>query len=64
MTNLLNNIILLEGEATIEGQLIARKEALKNCQSTIAKREINEGTLKGWIESHIETIKELNKLSK
>jgi len=58
-----NGIILLEGEATISGQIIARKKALKSCLENNAKHEIVETTLNGWIDSHEKTIKILEELN-
>lgn len=55
-------IILLEGEPTIEGQLIARHKALNNCLSERSEREIDPGMRSAWIDDHIRTIQKLEAL--
>jgi hypothetical protein len=62
MMNLPNEIILLWGEPTIEGQLAARKKALANCRSERAIKEHEPSMLNGWIKSHIQTIEKLESL--
>lgn len=58
----LSNITMLEGPLTINGQLIARKQALKHCLSPRAKQDTDHGLLQGWIESHLEAIEQLEAL--
>ena len=55
-------IILLEGEPTIEGQLIARKQALKHCLDPRTKHEQDPGMLQAWIDDHLEVIEQLEAL--
>ena len=55
-------IILLEGEPTIEGQLIARHKALNNCLSDRSARGMETIMRIAWIDDHTRTIQKLEAL--
>ena len=62
MSNLTNEIVLLQGEWTVEGQLAARKRALANCRSERAINEHDSSRLNAWIKEHLQTIEKLKAL--
>lgn len=59
-----NNIILLEGEPTIMGQIEARQNALDSVNKEInsSNRTINENMLQRWKEEHELVLTKLNSL--
>jgi len=62
MSSLPNEITLLQGEWTVEGQLAARKIALSNCRSQRATNQHDPSFLNSWVKEHIQTIKKLEAL--
>ena len=57
LTNKQYGIILLEGTATIGGQIEACKLGIKECDKNTD--ECTPYAVKGWRDSHIETLKKL-----
>jgi hypothetical protein len=59
-----NNIVLLEGNPTISGQILARKNALKEIELSekSGESDVYPSMLQNWKKSHKETIKKLEKL--
>ena len=62
MSSLPNEITLLQGEWTIEGQLAARKIALANCRSQRAINQHDSSFLNSLVKEHIQTIEKLEAL--
>ena len=59
-----NNIVLLQGNPTISGQILARKNALKEIELSekSGESDVYPSMLQNWKKSHKETIKKLEKL--
>ena len=62
MKNLPKEIVLLQGEWSVEGQLAARKRALANCRSERAINEHDSSRVNAWVKEHIQTIEKLEAL--
>lgn len=59
-----NDIVLLQGNPTISGQILARKNALKEIELSekSGESDVYPSMLQNWKKSHKETIKKLEKL--
>lgn len=61
-----NKIVLLQGNPTISGQILARKNALKEIELSekAGESDVYPSMLENWKKNHNETIKKLEKLKK